>query len=163
MKTIRLLTLTASSIASVTYWPDADLVQGLPTRQLLGVKRTQYAHRELFAFLHDQDPLRTLARLAPLWVDSSDGNLPANRAIRTRPPWVNRGSRGEASSRPLRAWLPARSSPARRYGRKAAVLVATFSQRSTRVMASALGYHGDSKRDRKRVLRASSADPVWVG
>jgi len=30
------------------HWPDADLVQRLPTRQLLGVKWTRYAHRELF-------------------------------------------------------------------------------------------------------------------
>jgi hypothetical protein len=29
-------------------WPDADLVQRLPSRRLLGVKRTRYAHRELF-------------------------------------------------------------------------------------------------------------------
>jgi hypothetical protein len=28
--------------------PDDDLVQRLPTRQLLGVKRTRYARRELF-------------------------------------------------------------------------------------------------------------------
>ena len=30
------------------HWPDADLVQRLRTRQLLGVKRTRYARRELF-------------------------------------------------------------------------------------------------------------------
>jgi len=29
-------------------WPDADLVQGLPSRQLLGVKRTCYARCEIF-------------------------------------------------------------------------------------------------------------------
>ena len=29
-------------------WPDAVLVQHLPSRQLLGVKRTRCAHRELF-------------------------------------------------------------------------------------------------------------------
>jgi hypothetical protein len=30
------------------YWPDADLVQRLPSCQLLGVERTRCAHRELF-------------------------------------------------------------------------------------------------------------------
>ena len=34
--------------ADVCTWPDAVLVQHLPSRQLLGVKRTRCAHRELF-------------------------------------------------------------------------------------------------------------------
>jgi hypothetical protein len=34
--------------SDVRLWRDADLVQRLPSRQLLGVKRTGYAHCELF-------------------------------------------------------------------------------------------------------------------
>jgi len=37
-----------SAPLDVCMWPDADLVQRLPSRQLLGVKRTRCAHRELF-------------------------------------------------------------------------------------------------------------------
>jgi len=41
-------TLWLNRNTEVRFWPDADLVQRLPTRQLLGVKWTRYAHRELF-------------------------------------------------------------------------------------------------------------------
>jgi Immunity protein 35 len=42
------LTLKRYDGARPLLWPHADLVQRLPSRQLLGVKRTRFAHRELF-------------------------------------------------------------------------------------------------------------------
>ena len=43
-----LLPLSGLERSDFVRWPDADLVQRLPSRQLLGVKRTRCAHREIF-------------------------------------------------------------------------------------------------------------------
>jgi hypothetical protein len=43
-----------------SWWPNAELVQSLPSRQLLGVKRTCCAHRELFRVWPDADLVQRL-------------------------------------------------------------------------------------------------------